>query len=200
MDRHLCAVVDIASGPLDPAAALDFVSDPGFGGITMFVGRVRDLNHGRAVTGVSYDMFEPLALNGFREIAARAESDFGPKLKLYIAHAKGRLSVGDLAVVVAGFALGWWAAHWVIRDTKIEDPGLVVWDEYVGVWITLLAAPAGWPWMLAGLVLFRIFDIAKPWPVSWADRKLHGGFGAMLDDALAGLYALAALQLLALLF
>jgi phosphatidylglycerophosphatase A len=49
--------------------------------------------------------------------------------------------------------------------------------------------------MLAGLVLFRIFDIAKPWPVSWADRKLHGGFGAMLDDALAGLYALAVLQL-----
>ncbi|WP_374604300.1 phosphatidylglycerophosphatase A [Arenimonas sp.] len=105
-----------------------------------------------------------------------------------------------LAVVAAGFALGWWAAHWVIHETKIEDPGLVVWDEYVGVWITLLAAPAGWPWMLAGLVLFRIFDITKPWPVSWADRKLHGGFGAMLDDALAGLYALAVLQLLVWLF
>lgn len=105
-----------------------------------------------------------------------------------------------LAVVAAGFALGWWAAHWVIHETKIEDPGLVVWDEYVGVWITLLAAPAGWPWMLAGLVLFRIFDIAKPWPVSWADRKLHGGFGAMLDDALAGLYALGSLQLVAMFF
>ena len=105
-----------------------------------------------------------------------------------------------LAVVVAGFALGWWAANWVIHDTKIEDPGLVVWDEYVGVWITLLAAPAGWPWMLAGLVLFRIFDIAKPWPVSWADRKLHGGFGAMLDDALAGLYALGSLQLAVFIF
>lgn len=102
-----------------------------------------------------------------------------------------------LAVVAAGFALGTWAAHWVIRETRIEDPGLVVWDEYVGVWIALFAAPAGWPWMLAGLVLFRIFDIAKPWPVSWADRKLHGGFGAMLDDALAGLYALLLLQLVA---
>lgn len=102
-----------------------------------------------------------------------------------------------LAVIVAGFILGWWAAHWVIRDTCIEDPGLVVWDEYVGVWITLLAAPPGWQWMLAGLLLFRAFDIAKPWPVSWADRRLHGGFGAMLDDALAGLYALAVLQLLA---
>ena len=105
-----------------------------------------------------------------------------------------------LAVVAAGFALGTWAAHWVIRETRIEDPGLVVWDEFIGVWIALFAAPAGWPWMLAGLVLFRIFDIAKPWPVSWADRKLHGGFGAMLDDALAGLYALLLLQMVAYFF
>lgn len=104
------------------------------------------------------------------------------------------------AVVAAGFAIGCWAAHWVIRETRIEDPGLVVWDEYIGVWIALFAAPAGWPWMLAGLVLFRVFDIAKPWPVSWADRQLHGGFGAMLDDALAGLYALGSLQLLAWVF
>mgnify|MGYP005752391613 CR=1 FL=1 len=105
-----------------------------------------------------------------------------------------------LGVVALGFAVGTWAAHWVIRETRIEDPGLVVWDEYIGVWIALLAAPAGWPWMLAGLVLFRLFDIAKPWPVSWADRKLHGGFGAMLDDALAGLYALLSLQLAAFFF
>ena len=101
MERHHCAVVDIAQARLDPAAALEFVSDPGFGGITMFVGRVRDLNHGRVVTGVSYDMFDALALNGFTDIAARGEAQFGPKLKLYIAHAKGRLGIGDLAVVVA---------------------------------------------------------------------------------------------------
>ena len=94
-------MVDAASGRLDPAAAIDFVSDPGFGGINLFVGRVRDLNHGRVVTGISYDMFDALALNGFAEIAARAEAEFGPKLKLYIAHAKGRLAVGDLAVVIA---------------------------------------------------------------------------------------------------
>lgn len=100
-----------------------------------------------------------------------------------------------LAVLVATFALGCWAAHWVIRRTGIEDPSVVVWDEYVGMWIALFAAPAGWEWLLAAFVLFRIFDIAKPWPVSWADRKLHGGFGAMLDDAFAGLYALGVLQL-----
>ena len=103
-----------------------------------------------------------------------------------------------LAVLALGFAIGCWAAHWVIRETKIEDPSLVVWDEFIGMWIALLAAPAGWPWMLAAFVLFRLFDIAKPWPVSWADRQLHGGFGAMLDDALAGVYALAVLQAVAL--
>lgn len=101
MDRHQLKVVEIAEGKLDPAAALEFVSDPGFGGIAMFVGRVRDLNHGRDVTGISYDMFVPLALNGFAEIAAKAEQDFGGKLKLYIGHAKGRLGLGDLAMVVA---------------------------------------------------------------------------------------------------
>lgn len=95
------AVVDIADARLDPAAAIDFVSDPGFGGIAVFVGRVRDLNQGRAVTGVSYDLFDALALRGFDAIAGQAQSQFGPKLRLYIAHAKGRLAVGDLAVVVA---------------------------------------------------------------------------------------------------
>src|SRR5690606_11954278 len=77
MDRHHLTVAELAEARLDPAAALEFVSDPGFGGITMFVGRVRDLNHGRDVTGISYDMFVPLALNGFAEIAAKAERDFG---------------------------------------------------------------------------------------------------------------------------
>ena len=101
MDKHHCMVAENAESKLDPTAALDFVSDPGFGGITLFVGRVRDLNHGRDVTGISYDMFVPLALNGFAAIAARAEADFGGKLKLYIGHAKGRLGLGDLAMVVA---------------------------------------------------------------------------------------------------
>lgn len=105
--------------------------------------------------------------------------------------------VAYLAVLVAGFAIGVWASHWAIRETRIEDPSLVVWDEYIGMWIALLMLPAGWPWVLAAFGLFRLFDIWKPWPVSWADEKLHGGFGAMLDDAIAGLYALGLLQLLA---
>jgi phosphatidylglycerophosphatase A len=104
---------------------------------------------------------------------------------------------GYLAAVLAAFALGVWAAQRVIERLRIEDPGLVVWDEFVGLWITLIAVPDGWAWVVIGFGLFRLFDIAKPWPVSWADARLKGGFGAMFDDALAGLYALAALQALA---
>ncbi|HEX5757350.1 MAG TPA: molybdenum cofactor biosynthesis protein MoaE [Arenimonas sp.] len=96
-----CAVVDITKGKLDPASALDFVSDPAFGGITMFVGKVRENNLGREVTGVSYDMFDPLALTVFAQAVVEAQAEVGNKLKVHVSHAKGRLAVGDIAVVVA---------------------------------------------------------------------------------------------------
>ncbi|MBS0457369.1 MAG: phosphatidylglycerophosphatase A [Proteobacteria bacterium] len=99
-----------------------------------------------------------------------------------------------LAVLVIAFAIGVWAAHWVVRRSGVNDPQVVVWDEFVGVWIALVAAPAGWAWMLAGFALFRVFDIWKPWPVRWADRQVHGGLGVMLDDVIAGIYALALMQ------
>ena len=66
----------------------------------------------------------------------------------------------------------------------------------IGYLLTMTFAPPGWEWMLAGFVLFRFFDILKPWPVSLADRKVHGGFGIMLDDVLAGLMAAAGVGVL----
>jgi phosphatidylglycerophosphatase A len=100
--------------------------------------------------------------------------------------------------VLETFAIGVWAADRVIRAIRIDDPGVIVIDEWIGMWIALFMAPSGWPWAVLGFVLFRVFDIWKPWPVRWADRALHGGFGAMLDDALAGMYGLIALQAIAL--
>jgi molybdopterin synthase catalytic subunit len=100
-DAVSLSIVDIGTAPLDPAAALAFVSDPGFGGVALFVGRVRDTNHGRIVSAVSYDMFDALALRGFEGIAEEALAQFGPKLRLAIGHAKGRLGIGDVAVVIA---------------------------------------------------------------------------------------------------
>jgi len=75
------------------------------------------------------------------------------------------------------------------------DPGVVVIDEIVGVLIALAAVPLHPAAALAGFALFRLFDIAKPFPVGWVDRHLHGGLGIMLDDVAAGLYALLVLHL-----
>lgn len=105
-------------------------------------------------------------------------------------------------VLVCAFALGIWACGWLVRALQTADPQVAVWDEFLGQWLTLtplMVVARGWWWIFAGFILFRIFDIAKPWPVSWADRNVGGGFGVMLDDAVAGAYAAIALGLLLLL-
>jgi phosphatidylglycerophosphatase A len=99
-----------------------------------------------------------------------------------------------LLICAAVFMLGVWVSARLTREPGSEDPGWIVIDEWVGIWLALFLLPAGWLWVVAGFLLFRLFDIAKPWPVGWADRSLHGGLGVMLDDALAGLMALAGLQ------
>ena len=105
----------------------------------------------------------------------------------------GPLALAAAAILV--FALGCWASAAVIRRTGEEDPGPVVIDEVAGQLAALLpAATELWQFAL-GFVLFRIADIAKPWPVSWADRRVKGGLGVMADDAIAAIYALAGLWL-----
>jgi phosphatidylglycerophosphatase A len=102
-------------------------------------------------------------------------------------------------VVVLAFAVGVWASNVAIARLRIADPGAIVWDEFVGQWIALaplLFFAHDWRWVLAGFALFRLFDVWKPWPVSWADRNIKGGFGVMLDDALAGCCAALAWVLL----
>jgi phosphatidylglycerophosphatase A len=94
------------------------------------------------------------------------------------------LAAGALAIFLLGIA----AAGRVVGHMEIEDPSLVVIDEIAGQLLTLMAAPLTWQWYLASFVAFRIFDLAKPWPASWADREVPGGFGAMLDDMIAAAY------------
>ncbi len=78
-------------------------------------------------------------------------------------------------------------------DMQVHDHGSIVWDEFVGYWLTMLCVPwlnvplADWRWPLAGFVIFRIFDMCKPWPISWFDKNIHGGFGIMVDDIVAGI-------------
>lgn len=100
-----------------------------------------------------------------------------------------------LGITAAAFGAGVYLCDWVARDMKIKDPGCIVWDEFVGLWITYWFLPDGVVWLLIGFLLFRLFDIVKPWPVSWLDRNLTGGLGIMVDDVAAGLMALVTLQL-----
>lgn len=124
------AVVDRSSQHIDPADAMAFVADPRFGGINLFVGQVRSQNFGRSVVGVSYDLFDALCLNTFRRIADAAQEQWGPQLKLYIAHAKGRLAVGDLAVVIAAGTPhrdeAFRACRFAIEAVKHESP---IWKQ-----------------------------------------------------------------------
>jgi len=98
-------------------------------------------------------------------------------------------TVACLGVIVAVFALGIWVSRVLVARLRAEDPGWIVVDEFVGQWLALVFAPPGWIWLIVGFLLFRLFDVWKPWPVSWADRNVDGGLGVMLDDALAGLLA-----------
>lgn len=96
------------------------------------------------------------------------------------------------------FGLGIWACGWAAKTLASDDPGAVVWDEFVGLWLALLPLvlqPRSALWICIGFILFRVFDIWKPWPVSWADREISAGLGVMLDDAIAGAYAAVALAL-----
>ncbi len=102
-----------------------------------------------------------------------------------------------LAATLIVFFIGWWATSCETEGKENHDPGEIVIDEVAGQWITLLPSsyvfarhdlPMIWPALLAGFIFFRLFDIFKPWPVSWADRK-ETAFGVMFDDVLAGIYA-----------
>ncbi len=104
----------------------------------------------------------------------------------------GYLLVGIVLVTAAGV----WASDVYGQARGISDAGEIVIDEVAGMWIVLLVVPlAIWPVLLAFL-LFRLFDIAKPWPAGWCDRKLTGGIGVMADDVVAGIHAAIAAMIL----
>ena len=95
-----------------------------------------------------------------------------------------------LAVAAAiAFALGWWAAGRVARASGQHDPGFIVIDEIAAQWLVLLAAPLDWRAYAAAFLLFRLFDITKPWPARLVERRVAGGLGIMLDDVVAAFYA-----------
>ena len=101
-----------------------------------------------------------------------------------------------IASVVLIILAGIWICDVTARDLGVHDHPAIVWDEIAGLLVSLILAPSGWEWVLLGFVLFRCFDILKPWPICLADEKLRGGFGIMLDDIIAGFFSLICLQLI----
>lgn len=91
--------------------------------------------------------------------------------------------------------LGIWICGAASRQLGVHDHGGIVWDEFVGYWVTMWAVPVSWTWVAAGFVVFRIFDILKPWPISVLDKRVGGGFGIMIDDVVAGIMACVTLHL-----
>ncbi|MFI3136881.1 MAG: phosphatidylglycerophosphatase A [Methylococcaceae bacterium] len=97
-----------------------------------------------------------------------------------------------LTVLVSLFGI--WLCGVAAEKLGEHDFGGIVWDEIAGLLITLAFVPFSWQALLAGFVLFRLFDIVKPWPIRWIDQKVAGGFGIMLDDIIAGLFAAGVLS------
>jgi phosphatidylglycerophosphatase A len=130
--------------------------------------------------------------------APRAPGTFGTLAAVLIYLALPTMSPLAYAVfLLAGFLLGVWICGKTARDIGVHDHGGIVWDEFIGFWLCMFLAPPGLFWLLSGFVLFRVFDIVKPWPIRWFDRHVHGGFGIMIDDVLAGMMAWMCLQLMA---
>jgi phosphatidylglycerophosphatase A len=103
-------------------------------------------------------------------------------------------TVGEqLALIVFFFAVGIWACARTADDLGIADPGAIVWDEIVAFTLVLFFTPAGYVWQIAAFLLFRFFDIVKPPPIRYFDRKWKNGFGVMFDDLLAAFFTLIVL-------
>jgi phosphatidylglycerophosphatase A len=102
-----------------------------------------------------------------------------------------------LGLVVCLIIFSSWLSDYLSKKLHTHDhPGMCI-DEFVGFFVTMINAPIGWGWVILGFVLFRIFDIWKPWPIRWLDEHVHGGFGMVLDDVAAGLVSMVIIQIIA---
>ncbi|MFT5888368.1 MAG: phosphatidylglycerophosphatase A [Zhongshania sp.] len=130
-------------------------------------------------------------------LAKKAPGTFGTLAALPFWYALQFLSpVYYIVVLIAAFALGVYLCGATAKALGVHDHGGIVWDEFVGLWIALFMVPMNIYWIALGFALFRLFDIWKPWPIRVLDAKVHGGFGIMIDDVVAGVYAYLVLQLI----
>lgn len=151
-------------------------------------------------SNVTFNLSNPiqfLALGFGSGLAPKAPGTFGtlaaiPIYLLLTMLTPLHYGVMVLVMSVAGIYICGKAA----ADVGVHDHGAIVWDEFVGFFITMFMVPVSWQSILLGFILFRLFDILKPWPISYIDKKMTGGLGIMFDDVIAGVFALIIMQLI----
>ena len=103
-------------------------------------------------------------------------------------------------LIVVAFIFGCFLCQKTSDDTHTHDSGHIVWDEFVGMWITLFFIPQiSVLWIAMAFFAFRVFDMAKPWPIRWFDKRVPGGFGIMVDDVIAAIFSSVTVYVIALL-
>lgn len=136
-----------------------------------------------------------LALGFGSGLAAKAPGTFGTIAAIPLVYLMSFLSLPVyIAITVLACVIGVYICDKASKDMQVHDHGAIVWDEVAGLMVTFIAAPASGWWLVLGFILFRFFDILKPWPIKWLDAKVHGGFGIMIDDIIAGVFSLICLH------
>lgn len=135
---------------------------------------------------------DPLLLLAFgfgTGLSPRAPGTAGSLLALLLFPLIALLSPAHYLLLVAVVAVvGTPVCGIAAKRLGVHDHSGIVLDEIAGLWLALFALPMDWVWMLVGFIVFRAFDILKPWPINWFDRRLSGGIGIMLDDLVAGAF------------
>jgi len=138
-----------------------------------------------------------LALGFGSGLAPKAPGTFGTLAAIPVLLLLSFLTPSMYAFVVFVMAIaGIYICGKTAEDVGVQDHGAIVWDEFVGFFITMFMVPLNLTTIIVGFLLFRVFDILKPWPISFVDKNIHGGFGIMFDDVLAGLFSLAIMHLI----
>jgi phosphatidylglycerophosphatase A len=149
---------------------------------------------------VVFDLKQPgqfLALGFGSGLAPKAPGTFGTlaAVPLFLLLAMLTPTYYLAAVIVMSIA-GIYICGKAANDVGVHDHPAIVWDEFVGYFITMFMVPVSWQSVLVGFLLFRVFDILKPWPISFIDKKMTGGAGIMFDDILAGIFSLIIMHLI----
>jgi phosphatidylglycerophosphatase A len=127
-------------------------------------------------------------------LLTRAPGTMGTLAAIPVAVLLGYLDINGFWFLLLAFLLGIRVCDSVSRQLGVEDYGGIVWDEMVAYWLIVAFVPFNWTWLLAAFVIFRAFDILKPWPISTLEKSLEGGLGIMLDDILAAIYTILILS------